>query len=292
MLFQAAYQKTQLEQGIFSSSTVSVGDLFLGALFPGLILVGLYIIYIVIASFFKVKMPPIPKEERKLLTGRKFWLKIFNVLLPPILLIFIVLGSILLGVATPTEAAGVGSVGALVIAGLKGRLSFKMLKETAYNTSFQTTMVFFILLGASIFSLVFRGFGGDDLVRDLLLDLGGSRVVTFLVVMLLMFILGFFLDFIEITFVVVPIVAPVLILQGFDPVWLGVIIALNLQTSFLTPPFGFSLFYLRGVADKKIKTSSMYYGVIPFIVIQLIMIIIVYYNQELATWLPEKVYGK
>ena len=159
-VISAAYQKVQLEQGVFSSSAVSVGDLFLGALFPGLILVGLYIAYVVIASFLGVKMPPIPKKERKLLVGKAFWLKIINVLLPPILLIFIVLGSILLGVATPTEAAGVGSFGALVIAGLKKRLSFKMLKETAYNTSFQTTMVFFILLGASIFFAGFSGFWG------------------------------------------------------------------------------------------------------------------------------------
>ncbi len=291
-VISAAYQKAQLELGNFSSTAVSVGDLFLGAIFPGLLLVFLYIVYIIIAVFFGVKMPPIPKAERQQIPPKVLWLKVFNVLLPPILLIFLVLGSILLGVATPTEAAGVGCVGALIISGFKKRLSLKMIKETAYNTSFQTTMVFFILLGASIFSLVFRGFGGDDLVRDLLLDLKGGVLVTFIIIMLLMFILGFFLDFIEITFVVVPIVAPILILQGFDPVWLGVLIALNLQTSFLTPPFGFSLFYLRGVTDKSIKTSSMYYGVIPFIAIQIIVILIVYFYPELATWLPESIYGR
>ncbi len=293
-VISAAYQRSQLEIGNFSPKSVSVGDLFLGAMIPGFILVGFYIIFILIyASIKPEKMPPIPKEERmELIAGKSLWTRTTTVLLPPIFLIVLVLGSILTGLATPTEAAGVGATAALIFSMIKRKFNLKLLREVAYNTAFQTTMVFFILLGASIFSLVFRGFHGDDLVRNFLVNLPGGVWGAFFTVMLITFLLGFFLDFIEITFVIVPIVAPILMTLGMEPIWLGVLFALNLQTSFLTPPFGFSLFYLRGVAPNNIKTTNIYKGVIPFIFIQVIVIMIVFLYEPLASWLPMTFYGK
>ena len=216
-------------------------------------------------------MPAIPKEEREA-GDVSLWLRVVKVLLPPLMLIVAVLGSILGGLATPTEAASVGAVGALLLAASQRQLNLQTLGSIVRSTTLVTCMVFLIFIGASVFSLVFRGFGGDELVSDLLTDLPGGVFGAVLVVMLVMFLLGFILDFIEITFVVVPIVGPILLAMGLDPVWLGVMIALNLQTSFLTPPFGFALFYLRGVAPAGVTTLDIYRGVMPFIVIQLLML--------------------
>jgi tripartite ATP-independent transporter DctM subunit len=207
------------------------------------------------------------------------------------LLILAVLGSIMGGLATPTEAASVGGMGALLLAASRGALNLNCLRDIMRSSTRITSMVFLILIGASLFSLVFRGYGGDDLVTDLLTDLPGGTFGAVLVVMLVMFVLGFVLDFIEITFVVVPIVGPILLAMGLDPIWLGVMIAINLQTSFLTPPFGFALFYLRGVAPKEITTGQIYRGVIPFIGIQLVMLCLLAIWPQLATWLPGIVYG-
>jgi tripartite ATP-independent transporter DctM subunit len=212
-------------------------------------------------------------------------------LLPPVGLIIAVLGSILAGAATPSEAAGVGAFGALLLAALKGRLNMARLREVTQGTAEVTSMVFLILIGAAVFSLVFRGFGGEEIVEQFFASLPGGLFTATLLVMLVIFLLGFILDFIEITFVVVPIVGPVLLAMGLDPVWLGVMIAINLQTSFLTPPFGFALFYLRGVAPDGVETSAMYRGVIPFIVMQLILMILLAIWPQLATWLPDLVYG-
>jgi tripartite ATP-independent transporter DctM subunit len=213
-------------------------------------------------------------------------------LLPPLVLIFAVLGSILTGLATPTEAAGVGGMGALLLALLRRELSRKRLEEVMQSTLRISSMVFMILIGASLFSLVFRGYGGDDGVRELLAALPGGMVGAVIVVMLVMFLLGFVLDFIEITFVVVPIVGPVLLAMGLDPVWLGIMIAINLQTSFLTPPFGFALFYLRGVAPPSVSTAQIYRGAVPFVGIQLFALLLLAAFPELVTWLPGKIYGE
>jgi len=199
-----------------------------------------------------------------------------------------VLGSILLGAATPTEAAGVGGLGAILLALIKQQISFSIFKDVAESTARVTAMVYLILVGAAIFSLVFRGFGGDIIVEEFFADLPGGVVMATVIVMLVVFLLGFILDFIEITYMVVPIVGPVLLAMGLDPVWLGVMLAVNLQTSFLTPPFGFSLFYLRGVAPDSIKTTQIYKGVIPFIFIQLVVLGMLTMWPELATWLPAK----
>ena len=286
----SAYQQAQLDMGIFSPDTVSVGDLFAGALIPGLLLVALYIAYLLIVAWFKPHVaPPVPAVE--LGVDEKLWLRTLKVLVPPLTLIVAVLGSILGGLATPTEAASVGAVGALLLAVTGGRFNLALLREVMRDTTRITSMVFVIFIGASLFSLVFRGFGGDEQVADLLSDLPGGTVGAVLAVMVAMFLLGFVLDFIEITFVVVPIVGPILLAMGLDPVWLGVMIALNLQTSFLTPPFGFALFYLRGVAPPEVTTGQIYRGVIPFIVIQLLAMGAVAWWPKLATWLPDAIYG-
>jgi tripartite ATP-independent transporter DctM subunit len=290
-VLSAAYQQAQLDMGIFSPDTVSVGDLFVGALLPGLLLVLLYVVYqVVIALIRPDSVPAIPQQERES-DRRQLLLRVVKVLLPPLLLIVAVLGSILGGLATPTEAASVGAIGAMLLALSQGQLNRSTLKAVVTGTTKVTSMVFLIFIGASLFSLVFRGFGGDEVVTGLLTDLPGGTVGAMLVVMLVMFLLGFILDFIEITFVVVPIIGPVLLAMGLDPVWLGVMIAINLQTSFLTPPFGFALFYLRGVAPKEVTTGAIYRGVAPFIVIQLLMLGLLAYWPGLATWLPTLLYG-
>ncbi len=284
----SAYQQAQLEMGIFSPKTVSVGDLFAGALIPGLLLVVLYIAYLIIAALIKPGL--MPAYERGA-DDTVSVLQILRALLPPLVLILAVLGSILAGLATPTEAAGVGGMGALLLASLRREISMARLKDIMQATLKISSMVFLILIGASIFSLVFRGYGGDDGVRAILGALPGGVVGAVIVVMLVMFLLGFVLDFIEITFVVVPIVGPVLLAMGLDPVWLGIMIAINLQTSFLTPPFGFALFYLRGVAPPSVTTGQIYRGVIPFVAIQLFALLLLALFPELVTWLPEKIYG-
>ena len=288
-VLSSSYQQAQLKMGIYSPDTVSVGDLFVGAIIPGLILVLLYSIYIVCVSFFNPsKMPPGNPSKEK---GLALFQKLFFVLLPPLFLILAVLGSIIGGVATITEAAGVGAVGALFLAFIKKQLSIKGLQEVTLETAKLTSMVFLILIGASIFSLVFRGYEGDELVQSFLTSVPGGVVGILIVVMVAMFFLGFVLDFIEITFVVVPIVAPIILAFGIDPIWLGIMIAVNLQTSFLTPPFGFALFYLRGVAPKEVATSSIYKGAIPFVCIQILMLILLALFPELVTWLPQQIYG-
>ncbi|MEP3350596.1 MAG: TRAP transporter large permease subunit [Marinomonas sp.] len=287
-----AFQKAQLEMGIFSPKTISVGDLFVGALIPGLILVCLYILYVIMVAWLQPhKAPAVPREELRNGSTEPLAVQLIKGLVPPLILIFAVLGSILSGVATPTEAAGVGALGAAILAWASGKLDLPTLKDAVYSTTKVTCMVFMILIGASLFSLVFRGFGGEELIHDFFSQLPGGVVGAMIVVMLLMFFLGFILDFIEITFVVVPIVAPVLLAMGLDPVWLGIMMAINLQTSFLTPPFGFALFYLRGVAPPEIKTQSIYKGVLPFILIQLFVLLLLSIWPELATWLPEQVYA-
>ena len=280
-----AYQQAQLDQGIFSPDTVSVSDLFAGALIPGLILVTVYMLYLFfIAATKPSAMPAITNEHH----DTHLFIRCIKVLIPPILLIIAVLGSIIAGIATPTEASSVGAIGALILARINKQLDFECLKHIVRNTVRVTCMVFAIFIGASLFSLVFRGYGGDELVHSFLTQLPGGVFGAMLVVMLLMFLLGFVLDFIEITFVVVPIVGPILLSMGVDPIWLGIMIAINLQTSFLTPPFGFALFYLRGVAPKSITTPQIYRGIVPFIAIQLIVLGIIARWPELTTWLPEK----
>ncbi|WP_339489030.1 TRAP transporter large permease [Pseudomonas sp. EL_65y_Pfl2_R95] len=287
-VMSSAYQQAQLKMGIFSPKTVSVGDLFVGAFLPGMVLVGMYILYIIgVAIFQPKKLPALPQEE----LGPIEWGKLANALIPPLILIAAVLGSILAGYATPTEAAALGALGAMILATLKGKLNFTKVKEVAYGTTEISAMVFMILIGASLFSLVFRGFGGEILIEEVFAQLPGGVLGAFFLVMVVIFFLGFILDFIEITFVVVPIVGPVLMAMGLDPIWLGVMIALNLQTSFLTPPFGFALFYLRGVTPASVPTSTIYKGVLPFILIQIILLVIAYIFPGLITWLPEQVYG-
>ncbi|MBI1392227.1 MAG: TRAP transporter large permease subunit [Alphaproteobacteria bacterium] len=351
-----AYQKAQLEQGVFAPETISVGDLFAGALLPGLMLVGLYLAYqIGVATFDGRKAPAIPQSE--LGPRAEVWAAALRTLPPPLLLIVAVLGSILAGAATPTEAASVGAVGALLIAGSRfndgdggrweraaillaggaivglivltsfvdlrtGRDGASSLEQAAISIAMAlcaaipvgiiaslrrlarhrvltaagdqtirvTTMVFTILIGAAAFSLVFRGLGGEETVRNALAMAPGGVVGAVVVVMLVMFLLGFFLDFIEITFVVVPLVAPALLKMGVDPVWLGIMMAVNLQTSFLTPPFGFALFYLRGVAPAAVRTADIYRGAVPFIGLQVLGLIALTAFPSLATWLPNLLY--
>ena len=279
----SAYQQAQLKLGNFAPQTVSVGDLFAGAVLPGLLLVVLYLVY---AAWVAWRQPQrAPALDPSALPQRS-GAQLLLAVIPPVLLIVCVLGSILFGYATPTEAAGVGAVGASLLALARGQLDLDCLRHVSRETVMITAMVFAILVGAALFALVFRGFGGDDLVHDLLTGLPGGKWGAILAVMLLMFLLGFVLDFIEIVFVVVPIVAPVLFLLGVDPVWLGVMMAVNLQTSFLTPPFGFALFYLRGAVPEGLATADLYRGVLPFIGLQLLMLLLLALWPALATWLP------
>ena len=291
-VLSSAYQQAQLDMGIWSTDTVSVGDLFVGALLPGLCLVALYVGWLVFQAWrHPERMPAIPESERAAMIEAGLIRHILAGLLPPLLLIVAVLGSIMVGIATPTEAASVGAVGAMLLAALRGQLRRKQISEVVQSTTQVTSMVFMILIGASMFSLVFNAYGGDELVAELLKSLPGGVFTAMFAVMLLMFLLGFILDFIEITFVVVPIVGPVLLAMGLDPVWLGVMMAVNLQTSFLTPPFGFALFYLRGVAPPEVTTGQIYRGVVPYIGIQVTMLLILALFPALATWLPGLVYG-
>ncbi len=288
----AAYQQAQLAQGNFAPEPVSVADLFVGALLPGLGLVVLYMVWqFIYATIYPERMPPPPPEERAALSRGELTARVIRVLIPPLLLIVCVLGSILVGLATPTEAAGVGAIGAMMLAAMRGQLTLANVTAVARATAKVTAMVFVILIGAQMFSLVFRGFGGDDMVAEFLTNLPGGVFTAMLLTMALMFFLGFFLDFIEIVFVVVPIVGPALLMQDINPVWFAIMIAVNLQTSFLTPPFGFALFYLRGVAPPEVKTTDIYRGVAPFVGIQLLMLVILAAFPAMATWLPKVVYG-
>ncbi len=287
-VLSSAYQQAQLDMGIFSPETVSVGDLFVGALIPGLLLVTLYILYIAGVAYFSKDSMPAASDDDTVYENHLIH-DVIKSLIPPLILILSVLGSIIAGIATPTEAASIGAVGAMLLALSKNMLTLETLQEVVRSTTRVSCMVFMILIGASLFSLVFRGFEGDALIQELLSDLDGGKYHALFVVMLVMFLLGFVLDFIEITFVIVPIVGPVLLAMGIDPVWLGILIAINLQTSFLTPPFGFALFYLRGVAPAEIKTTQIYQGVMPFIVIQLVAMAMIAYWPMLATWLPGQI---
>jgi tripartite ATP-independent transporter DctM subunit len=284
-VLSGAFQQAQLSMGIFSPRSVSVGDLFVGALVPGFLLVAMYLLYVLIFAARQIDQPLEQSDQAPISVSG-----LFASLFPPLLLIFMVLGSILAGFATPTEAAGVGAAGALVLALLNKQLNLQKLKDVMMTTTKVTSMVFLILIGASIFSLVFRGFGGEELIEELFASLPGGVFTAVLLVMVVIFLLGFILDFIEITFVVVPLVAPVLLAMGVDPIWLGIMIAVNLQTSFLTPPFGFALFYLRGVAPPEVKTSDIYRGVAPFIFIQLLLLACLAIWPNLVTWLPSLLY--
>ena len=286
-VLSGANQKAQIDLGNLAGKTVSVGDLFMGAIIPGIILVAAYAGYVILRSYLSPHL--IPKEQAKVLKNK--WKIIITSLIPPLALISSVLGSILFGIATPTEAAGVGGLGALLLAASNNTLNKKNLTEAVESTSEITAMVFMILIGSSIFSLVFRGFGGDDLVAGIFDQMPGGVFGAMVIVMAIVFLLGFILDFIQITFVVVPIVGPVLLSMGIDPVWLGIMIAINLQTSFLTPPFGFALFYLRGVAPSNLPTSAIYRGVIPFIIIQITLLFILALFPEIVTFLPNLIYG-
>tara|TARA_B110000444_G_C18787131_1_gene570517 strand:+ start:1 stop:1185 length:1185 start_codon:yes stop_codon:yes gene_type:complete len=286
-VLSASYQQSQLSIGNFSARTVSVGDLFMGAIVPGLMLVIAYAAYVIIRAHVNPSLAP--AQEVKIIENR--WKVVLTSLLPPFVLITSVLGSILAGIATPTEAAGVGALGGIILAVSKSSLTKKNLTEAVEQTTEITAMVFMILLGSSIFSLVFRGFGGDDLITGVFADLPGGVFSAVLVVMIIIFLLGFILDFIQITLVVVPIVGPALLTLGVDPIWLGIMIAINLQTSFLTPPFGFALFYLRGVAPDSLPTEAIYRGVIPFILIQLTVLVCLAIFPGLVTALPNAIYG-
>ena len=261
-----AYQRAQNNLGVFSQETVSVGDLFVGAVVPGLMIVIGYLIYTILIN---------RKKEFVVIEETTGEANILKTLLPPATLIFVVLGSIIGGIATPTEAAGVGALGALIIAAINGNANLELIKITSYKAATVTTMIFSILIGASIFSLIFRGVGGDLLVDQIFEMMPGGKYTALFFILFAIFLFGFILDFIEICYVIIPLVAPPLLMMGFDPVWLGILMAINLQTSFLTPPFGFSLFYLRGVADASIKTTDIYRGVIPFIIIQILVLLFV-----------------
>ena len=282
-ILQGANEEAAMLKGDLAPDPVTAIDLFAGALMPGLMLVVMFIIFIYFyARIFPNSCPPIQTVKSR----SEIYKEAFKSIFPPLILIVLVLGSILMGVATPTESASVGAVGAAIIALTKGELTFQNLKEVSLNTVKLSSFVFVILIGASMFSLVFRGFNGDAMIEHFLGSLPGGLFTALLIVMIAIFFLGFFLDYIEIIFVIVPLVGPILIANGADPLWLGILISLNLQTSFLTPPFGFSLFFLRGVAPNEIQTRNMYKGVMPFIGIQVLAIIIVALFPSIATWLP------
>ena len=270
-----AYQRAQNDMNIFSQQTVTVGDLFIGAIIPGIMICLGYLIYTVYKNHKNLNLKDYSKKDSIKKT------ELLKTLALPVLLIFLVLGSIFAGIATPTEASAIGAFGALMIAAVNGKINFKFLKETSEKTAVISTMIFAILIGASIFSLIFRGVGGDDLIDLLFSALPGGSYTALFFVLLIIFLLGFILDFIEICYVIVPLVAPPLLMMGLDPVWLAILFAIILQTSFLTPPFGFSLFYLRGVADESISTTDIYKGVIPFIIIQLFILLLVIFFPSL-----------
>lgn len=281
--------QVQMSLGNFAPTPVSVGDLFAGAFIPGMMLMGIYMLYMIFKAVRQPDTCPAlimtAEEKSRLLKD------VFTTLLPPLVLIIAVLGSILGGIATPTESASVGAIGAMVLAAFQRKLTYTNLRQVMYATANTTTMIFIILIGATVFSLVFRMMGGEELVSDFLNSLPGGQLGAILFVMLLMFLLGFILDTFEIIFLVLPITAPILLMMGVEPVWLGVIVAVNLQTSFLTPPFGFALFYLRGVAPDSVSTMTIYRGAIPFVFLQLIVIVLLVAFPQLVTWLPSQLYN-
>ena len=280
--------QVQMEKGNFAPEPVSVGSLFAGAFVPGMLLVALYALWVIFKAVTDPKScpaTPVPEAEREGLLR-----EVAVALVPPLLLIVAVLGSILGGIATPTEAASVGSVGAMVLALFARQLNFRVLREAVISTATITSMVFIILFGAAVFSVVFRVMGGDNLVHEMLANMPGGAIGATIIVMFIMFLLGFILDTFEIIFIVIPITAPILLRLGVDPVWLGVAVGINLQTSFLTPPFGFSLFYLRGVAPASVTTGMIYKGVVPFVALQIVGLAILFIFPDLVTWLPDLIY--
>ncbi|GBD45101.1 C4-dicarboxylate TRAP transporter large permease protein DctM [bacterium HR40] len=284
---QGANAQAQLALGNFAPEPVSVVDLFAGALLPGLLLVALYLAWILVVVRLRPDLAP-PLADT---LARPSGAEVVRALATPVLLVLAVLGSILAGVATPSESAAFGAVGAIALAASRRRLDRTVLRSCLERATQLSAMIFFILVGASIFSLVFRGFGGDRLVHSVLTATPGGSVGALLVVMIALFLLGFFLDFVEIVYVVVPVVGPVLIAMGIDPVWLGVMMAVNLQTSFLTPPVGYALFYLQGVVPSEVKTIDVYRGVVPFVLLQLGGLVLVAAFPGLATWLPAALFG-
>jgi len=274
-VLSSSYQQAQLNMGIFNPESITIADLFVGAILPGLMLPVFYIIYL-----RSLKIKTVSEE----LSNKKS--NILSVIYP-LSLMFIVLGSIIFGIATPSEAAGIGALGAIILAYSKNNLSKLILDKCVFESIKLTSMVFMILIGAILFSLVFRGLEGEEFIHKFLVEMPDNKFMTLFIVLLIMFFLGFILDFIEITFIVIPLIGPALFTLGFDPLWIGILIALVLQTSFITPPFGFSLFYLRGVLPRNVKTTEIYKGIIPFLLIQIFLVIVVFIFPGLATALPE-----
>ena len=274
-VLSSSYQQAQLNMGIFSPESITIADLFLGAILPGLILPIFYIIYL--------KSLKIKTVHKELLNKKANILSVIY----PLGLMFIVLGSIIFGIATPSEAAGIGALGAIILAYSQNNLSKIILDNCVFESIKLTSMVFMILIGAILFSLVFRGLEGEEFIHKFLVEMPDNKFMTLFIILLIMFFLGFILDFIEITFIVIPLIGPALFTLGFDPLWVGILIALVLQTSFITPPFGFSLFYLRGVLPRDVKTTEIYKGIIPFLLIQIFLVIVVFIFPDLATALPE-----
>jgi tripartite ATP-independent transporter DctM subunit len=271
---------------------ISVGDLFMGAVIPGIILVGLYFVWIIIKSIINPNAAPaMPKEELAKFKGMAMVKRILRAFLLPFFLVLAVLGSIFAGIASPTEAAAVGAFGATLLTIGQRKFSYETLKGVMKETTFLTSMVFFILVGATAFGLVFRGMGGDRVLSNLILEANLSPHLFLALVMIVIFIAGFFIDFIEIIFIIIPVVAPIFVHLNVSLLWIGILIAMNLQTSFLTPPFGFALFYLKGVAPKGVTTGHIYRGIIPFIIIQLVGLALITFFPELATWLPKVIIG-
>ena len=267
---------------------VSVGNLFISALLPGVTLVFLYLIYVGLVTYFSPKAAPaMPTKMIEEFKEKTSLINIFNAFLLPFILIFAVLGSIFLGIASPTEAAGIGAAGAILLSLIQGSMNIKKLKQISSETTKLTSIVFMILLGATSFSLVFRGLEGDRILIDMITSSNLSPEIFLVYVLLVVFIAGFFIDFIEIIFIIVPVIAPILIALNIDLIWVGIMLAINLQTSFLTPPFGFSLFYLKSVSPKEINTTDIYKGVIPFVVIQLLFLIYLFFNPEFIYLIPE-----
>ena len=287
-ILQGANEQASEMKGELVPVPVTAIDLFAGALLPGLMLVGLYLAWQIFMAIARAESCPSMIQTNS--TQKLISSELLSAIAPPFILILIVLGSILAGIATPTESAAVGAVGASVLAWRRGEFNLNIIRQVSLETTKISSMVFLILIGASMFSLVFRGFGGDVVIEEYLTDLPGGKFAALLLVMVVIFFLGFFLDFIEIIFVVVPIVGPVLIALGYDPLWLGIMIAINLQTSFLTPPFGFALFYLRGVAPSSVRTRDIYLGVLPFIGIQIFALSLFWYFPAIVTWLPRIIF--
>jgi len=269
---------------------LSVGTLFAAAVMPGLLLAALYCAYVVILGIVRPDLvPAVPKAERDSLPRAELWKRFFLVVLPPLALVLSVLGSIIGGVAAPTEAASMGALGSILITAVAGRLSFSVLKDTVQTTTKITAMVMFILICAQVFALAFRGLQGEELIQDLFEFLPGGLAADIWFLMLLIFVLGFFIEWIEISYIAVPLFLPVFAAQNVDLVWLAMLICVNLQTSFLTPPFGWALFFLRGVAPPDIRTRDIYLGVLPFIALQVVAIVVLFFYPQIALWLPKAI---